>query len=57
METIEVEIPVTAMNEVALRSALKSAGFEFIGENGGGPGVRLRTRLPYAGLLRTPEWN
>jgi hypothetical protein len=27
----------------ALRAALESAGVEFILENGGGPGVRLRT--------------
>jgi hypothetical protein len=26
----------------ALRAALESAGVEFIAENGGGPGVRLR---------------
>jgi len=26
----------------ALRQALESAGVEFIDENGGGPGVRLR---------------
>jgi transcriptional regulator with XRE-family HTH domain len=26
----------------ALRSALEAAGIEFIAENGGGPGVRLR---------------
>jgi transcriptional regulator with XRE-family HTH domain len=26
----------------AIRSALESAGIEFIAENGGGPGVRLR---------------
>jgi hypothetical protein len=29
---------------VALRRALESAGIEFIDENGGGPGVRLRKR-------------
>lgn len=27
----------------ALRTALESAGVEFIEQNGGGPGVRLRT--------------
>ena len=27
-----------------IRSALESAGIEFIDENGGGPGVRLRKR-------------
>jgi len=29
---------------LALRGALESAGIEFIDENGGGPGVRLRKR-------------
>lgn len=33
--------PITA-NKNALRTALESAGVEFIAENGGGPGVRLR---------------
>jgi transcriptional regulator with XRE-family HTH domain len=28
----------------AIRAALESAGVEFIAENGGGPGVRLRER-------------
>jgi hypothetical protein len=42
VEIIEGKIPVTAPNEAALRAALESAGVEFIDENGGGPGVRLR---------------
>jgi len=29
---------------MALRKAFESAGVEFIDENGGGPGVRLRKR-------------
>jgi hypothetical protein len=29
---------------MAVRRALESAGVEFIEENGGGPGVRLRKR-------------
>jgi hypothetical protein len=32
----------------ALRKALETAGVEFIEENGGGPGVRLRKRTAYA---------
>ena len=36
---------MTAANELALRRALESAGVEFIDENGGGPGVRLRKSL------------
>ena len=31
---------------MALQKALESAGIEFIDENGGGPGVRLRKRRP-----------
>ncbi|MGY3359913.1 transcriptional regulator [Bradyrhizobium canariense] len=42
VEVIDGEIPVTAANEQALRQALESAGVEFIDENGGGPGARLR---------------
>jgi hypothetical protein len=29
---------------IAVRDALEAAGVEFIDENGGGPGVRLRKR-------------
>ena len=32
-----------------IRRALESAGVEFIDENGGGPGVRLRKRQPKKG--------
>ena len=35
---------MTAANDLAVRRALEMAGVEFIGENGGGPGVRLRER-------------
>ena len=34
---------MTAANDLAVRRALEAAGVEFIDENGGGPGVRLRT--------------
>ena len=33
---------MTAANDLAVRRALEEAGVEFIDENGGGPGVRLR---------------
>jgi transcriptional regulator with XRE-family HTH domain len=33
-------------NAQALRSALEAAGIQFIPENGGGPGVRLRKTTP-----------
>jgi hypothetical protein len=35
---------MTTANDLAVRRALESAGVEFIDENGGGPGVRLRKR-------------
>jgi len=36
---------MTAANDLAVRRALEAAGVEFIDENGGGPGVRLRKLL------------
>ena len=41
-EVAEDGISLTAANELAIRRALEAAGVEFIDENGGGPGVRLR---------------
>ena len=35
---------LTTANDLAVRRALEAAGVEFIDENGGGPGVRLRKR-------------
>jgi transcriptional regulator with XRE-family HTH domain len=35
---------LTTANDLALRNAFEAAGVEFIDENGGGPGVRLRNR-------------
>jgi hypothetical protein len=32
------------LNDLAIRRALELAGIEFIDENGGGPGLRLRKR-------------
>jgi hypothetical protein len=42
VEVIDGKISATLANEAALRQALETAGVEFIDENGGGPGVRLR---------------
>ncbi len=39
---IEADSPANASTLAAIRSALEAAGVEFIAENGGGPGVRLR---------------
>ena len=41
-ELTDAETSMTAANDIAVRRALESAGVEFIDENGGGPGVRLR---------------
>jgi transcriptional regulator with XRE-family HTH domain len=41
-ELNEQKTTMTAANDLAVRRALESAGVEFIEENGGGPGVRLR---------------
>ena len=36
------ETSMTMANDLAVRRTLEAAGVEFIDENGGGPGVRLR---------------
>ena len=43
-ELTEHETSMTAANDLAVRRALENAGVEFIDENGGGRGVRLRKR-------------
>jgi hypothetical protein len=43
-ELTEDETSMTAPNDLSIRRALESAGIEFIDDNGGGPGVRLRQR-------------
>jgi hypothetical protein len=43
-ELAEGETSMTTANDSAVRRTLEAAGVEFIDENGGGPGVRLRTR-------------
>ena len=43
-ELTEYETSMTAPNDLSVRRALEAAGVEFIDENGGGPGVRLRQR-------------
>ena len=43
-EVAEDGTSLTAANELAVRRTLESAGVEFIDENGGGPGVRLKRR-------------
>ena len=43
-ELTDYETSMTTANDLAVRRALEAAGIEFIDENGGGPGVRLRQR-------------
>src|SRR6266446_8979161 len=43
-ELADNETSMTAPNDLSVRRALEAAGVEFIDENGGGPGVRLKQR-------------
>jgi hypothetical protein len=43
-ELAERHPSMTVPNDLAIRRAFEAAGVEFIDENGGGPGVRLRKR-------------
>ena len=43
-EVAEDAIALTAANDLAIRRTLEGAGIEFIDENGGCPGVRLKKR-------------
>jgi hypothetical protein len=47
-EGVDGPVRMTAANAAAVRSALEAAGVEFIEQNGGGPGARLRQPLPAA---------
>ena len=43
-ELMDGATAMTAANDLAIRRALEEAGVEFIDENGGGAGVRLKKR-------------
>jgi transcriptional regulator with XRE-family HTH domain len=43
-ELTENETSMTVANDMVVRRTLEAAGVEFIQENGGGPGVRLKKR-------------
>ena len=45
-ELAEGATSMTAANDAAVRRALEAAGVEFIDQNGGGAGVRLRKSAP-----------
>lgn len=44
LETKPGELAAQPRTVAAIRSALEKAGVEFIAENGGGPGVRLKKK-------------
>lgn len=44
-ELTQRQTSLTAANDLAIRRALEAAGIEFIAENGGGIGVRLRVPM------------
>ena len=48
-ELTEEKTSLTAANDLSLRRALEIAGVEFIPENGGGAGVRLRSQAELRG--------
>jgi transcriptional regulator with XRE-family HTH domain len=43
-ELAQDKTSLTVANDLAVRRTLEAAGVEFIDEDGGGPGVRLRQR-------------
>ena len=45
-ELAESATSMTAANDAAVRRALEATGVEFIDQNGGGAGVRLRKAAP-----------
>ncbi len=46
VQRVEASVAITAANMDALRRTLEAAGIEFIPENGGGVGLRLRKSDP-----------
>jgi hypothetical protein len=46
LETLPGDLQATEKTVEAFRLAFETAGIEFIAENGGGPGVRLRKGAP-----------
>jgi transcriptional regulator with XRE-family HTH domain len=49
LESVEGDLGGRQGTAEKMRKALEGAGIEFIDENGGGPGVRLRKRLSKKG--------
>lgn len=45
-EPMDGPLRMIPANALVIRATLEAAGVEFIAENGGGPGVRLKRPLP-----------
>ena len=41
-ERVDGEVPMTTAHQKAIRSAFEAAGLQFLDEDGGGPGIRLK---------------
>jgi transcriptional regulator with XRE-family HTH domain len=54
-ELTDGETSLTSANDRAIRQTLELAGVEFIDENGGGAGVRLRKPQPEGRASDTPK--
>jgi predicted transcriptional regulator len=46
VEAMEGELKIRLDNLTKIKTALEKAGVEFIAENGGGAGIRLKKRMP-----------
>lgn len=57
LETAPGPLGAQARTIDALRAALEAAGVEFIAENGGGPGVRLKKGKSAAGSIAAEDLN
>ena len=55
-EGVEGEVRMTAANVHAVQAAFEAAGVEFIPENGGGAGVRLRKSTTCRRLTLKLTW-
>ncbi|MGA2494663.1 MAG: transcriptional regulator [Roseiarcus sp.] len=57
LETILGPLAAQERTIDALRAALEAAGVEFIAENGGGPGVRLKKPKPDPDTIAAEDLN
>jgi transcriptional regulator with XRE-family HTH domain len=50
LESMDGQLGGREHTAAKIRSAIETAGIEFINENGGGPGVRLVSRIDHPGM-------